>query len=279
MDTKSADVEQRMIEVIEKEMKRLRERFAHGPRRPNEMQVDEALELHRSQQQDGRYMDFYPLLPETSVLIRGYEIGDAGVAEGAAERHNRYVQYTHAIYRADAENGGTGARLIDCMNIFNARLMQEMQWQYETELVDAVLAHHDRHVVAYWERSMNAAATRALTLLCSRSPLGRMLVPDEGAEKRFPFMHTYGEALAKDGGESVLMHDHGQPPGIIYMLWFTPQHLVKVRARFPDARLVGVTLGSVANHEAMRDILRARQSMRSSVFDPGEKEGKSVPGK
>ena len=185
----------------------------------------------------------YPLLEEgTSLMHYALAATSPDDFPEFRARMAKYQQWAERGFDMTAENPSRVPVLLDYPQLISVFCTQERYWRTQVAFSEMVMEHADKHILGYW--ALDFPSTRTLDTLCSRSAYSRVLTrePHEGLE----FNHHYDELSNPQSRFYKCIADWKKvnpKAGLacVYLMEFLPRDVRIVHARFPLARIVGIT--------------------------------------
>lgn len=197
----------------------------------------------RDPNEDDVGMTEYPLLePGTSRMH--YAIAATSVDDfpGYKERMVKYQAWAERGFDATAHDARRVPVLLDYPSLISVFCGQERYWRTQVAFSEIVMEHADKHILGYW--ALDFPSTRTLDTLCSRSAYSRVLSrePHEGLE----YNHHYDELANPQSRfyKCIAEWKRVNPKAglaCVYLMEFLPRDVRQVHARFPLARIIGIT--------------------------------------
>lgn len=206
-------------------------------------------------------LDEHPLLPGSLMHYLDFPNG-MNDFPGLDERMERWRSNLAKGLAEAARNGRRGFN-IDYANVLPVLASQERVHNAQMHFMDVVACNPNKDVVGYWFQPAMRQASDALLTLCANSQPQGFYVDNEPANTRgMPFAFTYADldSEEEEGRFATRMtgaKSFGLDP-VFYMIQPRVAQLLKIRTRWPRARIVAIATPAKDVDLQCAQVLRAK---------------------
>jgi hypothetical protein len=221
---------------------------------------------------DEEEMGEYPLLPETSRMHYFSAPSNQDDYPGYKEDLRKWGEWSQSGLNATADR--STPVLLNYVEVLNIRVEEERKLRYERAFTELVIRRATKDIIGFWYQG--GPRQRVLDTLCSRTAFARLITrkPHPGLE----FNHSYEEIGDETSRLNVWIRDakskQGRDVGCFYLLDFAPRDIFIIRAKFPTARIVGITVPGPTSEADIVKILATKKRIAEARAAAKEAEPK-----